>query len=112
METIRGVNCDYAVSKLLEKDLIVITGRKEDAPGQPLLYGTSKSFMDYFGINSTDDLPKLEDILVNQTVEPTVVQGDLPLEERAEEEEQAETASAPEVIYEDGEPDRSIQNQW
>ena len=83
MEIIRGVNCDYAVSKLLEKDLIVITGRKEDAPGQPLLYGTSKSFMDYFGINSTDELPKLEDILVNNNVEPTVVQGDLPLMEAA-----------------------------
>jgi segregation and condensation protein B len=74
METIRGVNCDYAVQKLLEKELIIITGRKENAPGQPLLYATSKTFMDYFGINSADDLPKLSDILTNENVEPTVVQ--------------------------------------
>src|SRR5579862_6720381 len=46
IEGIRGVNCDYAVQKLLEKDLVVITGRKEHAPGQPLLYATSKVFMD------------------------------------------------------------------
>src|SRR5690606_26392923 len=58
MEMIRGVNCDYAVQKLLEKDLVVISGRKEDAPGKPLIYNTSKSFMDYFGINSAEDLPK------------------------------------------------------
>lgn len=106
METIRGVNCDYAVSKLLEKDLVVITGRKEDAPGQPLLYGTSKTFMDYFGINSTNELPKLEDILVNQSVEATVVQGDLALEDRALEEEEQVT---PEVIYADGEPNDIVE---
>lgn len=64
IENIRGVNCDYAVQKLLEKDLIVITGRKENAPGQPLIYGTSKNFMDYFGINSAEELPKLSDIII------------------------------------------------
>src|SRR3982751_3743899 len=62
IENIRGVNCDYAVQKLLEKDLIIITGRKENAPGQPLVYATSKSFMDYFGINSVEDLPRLKDV--------------------------------------------------
>lgn len=61
VEQIRGVNCDYSIQKLLEKELITITG-KSDAPGRPLLYGTSRLFMDYFKLNSIDDLPELKDI--------------------------------------------------
>lgn len=60
MEQIRGVNCDYAVQKLLEKELVEIKG-KSDGIGRPLLYGTSQKFMDYFGINSLDQLPTLKD---------------------------------------------------
>jgi segregation and condensation protein B len=60
VEQIRGVNCDYTVQKLLEKELITITG-KSDSVGKPLLYGTSSIFMDYFGINSTKDLPQIND---------------------------------------------------
>lgn len=71
MELIRGVNCDYAVQKLLEKDLIIISGRKEDAVGKPLLYATSKSFMDYFGINSPADLPQIQEILQHEITEAT-----------------------------------------
>lgn len=66
IEAIRGVSCDYAVQKLLEKELIIISGRNEKAPGQPLLYSTSKNFMDYFGINSADDLPKLKEVISEQ----------------------------------------------
>ena len=73
MEAIRGVNCDYAVQKLLEKDLVIITGRNEDAVGKPLIYGTSKSFMDYFGINSTADLPKINEVLMEELVQATIV---------------------------------------
>jgi segregation and condensation protein B len=61
VEHIRGVNCDHTVQKLLEKELIVIGGRA-DGPGKPLLYKTSPLFMDYFGINSPKDLPKLKEI--------------------------------------------------
>jgi segregation and condensation protein B len=61
VENIRGVNCDHTVQKLLEKELIVISGR-QDGPGKPLLYKTSPLFMDYFGINSPKDLPKLKEI--------------------------------------------------
>ncbi|MEQ8702678.1 MAG: SMC-Scp complex subunit ScpB [Phaeodactylibacter sp.] len=57
MEKIRGVSCDYSVQKLLEKELVEITGRDE-GPGRPLLYGTSSKFMDYFGLKSLEDLPK------------------------------------------------------
>jgi len=71
IEAIRGVNCDYAVQRLLEKELVVITGRNENMPGKPLIYATSKSFMDYFGINSADDLPKIREVLAEQAVEAT-----------------------------------------
>lgn len=63
VEHIRGVNCDHTVQKLLEKELITIAGRAE-GPGKPLLYKTSALFMDYFGINSAKDLPKLKEIEV------------------------------------------------
>jgi segregation and condensation protein B len=73
MEAIRGVSCDYAVQKLLEKDLIVISGRNEKLPGHPLVYSTSKTFMDYFGINTAEDLPKIKEVLPEQLVEPTII---------------------------------------
>jgi segregation and condensation protein B len=61
IERIRGVNCDFVIQKLLEKELISIIGRSDEV-GKPLLYGTSQFFMNYFGINSVDDLPKLKDL--------------------------------------------------
>ena len=73
IESIRGVNCDYSIQKLLEKELIIITGRNEQLPGKPLVYCTSKSFMDYFGINSPNELPKINDILSEQIISPTLV---------------------------------------
>ncbi len=73
IESIRGVSSDYALQKLLEKELIIISGRNEKAPGQPLLYSTSKNFMDYFGINSAEDLPKIKEVIAEQLVEPTVI---------------------------------------
>ncbi len=84
IEIIRGVNCDYAVQKLLEKDLIVIVGRNENSPGKPLIYATSKSFMDYFGINSPDDLPKIKEVLNQEIIEATKIE-DLQNEIRFEE---------------------------
>ncbi len=60
IEQIRGVNCDYTIQKLLEKELVEIQGRS-DGPGRPLLYGTSEKFMNYFGLKSIKDLPQLKD---------------------------------------------------
>ena len=57
LEKIRGVSCDYAIQKLLEKELVTITGRSESV-GKPLLYGVTDKFMDYFGIRSLNDLPQ------------------------------------------------------
>jgi segregation and condensation protein B len=73
IESIRGVNCDYAVQKLLEKDLVVIAGRNEEAVGKPLIYTTSKSFMDYFGINSKEDLPKINEVLMEELIQSTII---------------------------------------
>jgi segregation and condensation protein B len=73
IEAIRGVNCDYSIQKLLEKELIVISGRNEQMVGKPLIYATSRHFMDYFGINSSDELPKISEVLAEQVVMPTLV---------------------------------------
>ena len=78
IESIRGVSSDYSVQKLLEKDLIIISGRNEKLPGHPLVYATSKSFMDYFGINSPEDLPKIKEVLAEAAVQPAIIQ---PVEE-------------------------------
>ncbi|MBX9732887.1 MAG: SMC-Scp complex subunit ScpB [Chitinophagaceae bacterium] len=73
IEAIRGVNSDYSIQKLLEKELILISGRNEQMPGKPLVYATSKTFMDYFGINTAADLPKIKEVLAEQIVEGTII---------------------------------------
>ena len=73
VEAIRGVNSDYSIQKLLEKELIIISGRNENLPGKPLIYCTSKTFMDYFGINSADDLPKIKEVLAEQSVQAATI---------------------------------------
>ncbi|HBG61510.1 MAG: SMC-Scp complex subunit ScpB [Omnitrophica WOR_2 bacterium GWF2_38_59] len=60
IELIRGVNSDGVVAHLFNKELIKIVGRK-DVPGRPYLYGTTKQFLEYFGLKSMDTLPKLEE---------------------------------------------------
>lgn len=60
IENIRGVNCDYAVQKLLDKGLVEIKG-KADTIGRPMLYGTTQKFMEYFGINDLTELPTPKD---------------------------------------------------
>ncbi len=62
IEQIRGVNSDYSVHKLLEKELINILGKAEK-PGKPILYGVSQYFLDYFGLNSISEMPELKEIL-------------------------------------------------
>lgn len=61
IENIRGVNVDGVVKTLLERNLVSIEGR-EKAPGNPLLYGTTKYFLEYFGLKSLESLPKLKEI--------------------------------------------------
>jgi len=61
LETIRGVNSDYILNNLLEKNLITIKGRAETI-GRPLLYVTTDDFLKYFGLNTISDLPKPREI--------------------------------------------------
>jgi segregation and condensation protein B len=61
IESIRGVNCDYVLSTLLEKDLATIMGRAPTV-GRPLLYGTSQEFLKHFGLNDLNDLPRPREI--------------------------------------------------
>lgn len=98
IELIRGVNCDYAVQKLLEKELIVISGRKEEAVGKPLIYATSKSFMDYFGINSADDLPKIKEILNQEFIEATKVEREENIEKIEEEKEEEQPGDEEQIM--------------
>ena len=80
IEAIRGVNSEYSVQKLLEKELIIISGRNEEMPGKPLVYCTSRTFMDYFGLNSPGELPSINEVLMDQPIEPYVMTGDNPVE--------------------------------
>lgn len=71
IEEIRGVKCDRAIQSLVSKDLIEEVGRA-DAIGRPILYGTTKAFLDYFGLASIKELPEpkhmdVEDALDEQT---------------------------------------------
>lgn len=81
IEFIRGVSADYSIQKLLEKDLIVITGRNENMVGKPLTYATSKNFMDYLGINNSGELPNLKDITNIEIVLPTDASEAMPEDE-------------------------------
>ena len=67
LEKIRGVSCDYALQKLLEKELVTITGRA-DSVGKPLLYGVTDRFMDYFGIRSLTDLPQPKEFKLPESI--------------------------------------------
>jgi segregation and condensation protein B len=60
IEAIRGVNSDGVVKTLLERRLVKILGRKE-APGRPLMYGTTKEFLQYFGLKDLSGLPTLKE---------------------------------------------------
>ena len=63
IEKIRGVSCDHAISKLIEFDLLEDVGRLE-APGHPLLFGTTEQFLRSFGVKSIGDLPAISPELV------------------------------------------------
>ena len=65
IEKIRGVSCDHAINKLLEYELITELGRK-DAPGRPLLFGTTEQFLRCFGVKSIEELPELSLVQVEE----------------------------------------------
>ncbi|MCR4616589.1 MAG: SMC-Scp complex subunit ScpB [Lachnospiraceae bacterium] len=65
IEKVRGVSCDHAINKLLEYDLIQELGRL-DAPGKPLLFGTTEQFLRSFGVHSLDELPEINPVQVEE----------------------------------------------
>ncbi len=65
IEKVRGVSCDHAVNRLLEFDLIAEVGRM-DAPGRPLLFGTTEQFLRSFGVKSIEDLPELSAVQIEE----------------------------------------------
>lgn len=96
VELIRGVNSDGVVAHLLDKELIKVVGRK-DVPGRPYMYGTTKQFLEYFGLKSLDDLPALEEF---PALQPTLVNRsaqEAGQETASEDGESASRVDAPEV---------------
>jgi segregation and condensation protein B len=71
IEQIRGVSCDYAVQKLLEKELIELRGKAETV-GRPVLYGTTTRFLQGFGLNEIRDLPQLRDVVADEDTAPMI----------------------------------------
>ena len=64
IDEIRGIDSSYVIRKLVLKNLIKDLGRS-DAPGRPILYGVTDEFLDYFGLSSIDELPKLEEVEID-----------------------------------------------
>ena len=65
IERIRGVSCDHANNKLLEYNLITELGRL-DAPGRPLLFGTTEQFLRSFGVKSLEELPEMNPVQIEE----------------------------------------------
>lgn len=65
IERVRGVSCDHAINKLLEYDLITELGRL-DAPGRPLLFGTTEQFLRSFGVKSLEELPEINPVQLEE----------------------------------------------
>ena len=88
IDTIRGVDSNYAVNSLIDKELIKTVGRL-DAPGRPMLYGTTEKFLRVFGLNSLSELPNTElttlnvNIDANGEVDTTQLVMQIPIEETA-----------------------------
>lgn len=70
IEAIRGVNSDGVIKTLIDRRLIKVFGRKE-APGRPLMYGTTKEFLRCFGLNDLSELPTIREIQEIGEVEPS-----------------------------------------
>ena len=71
VELLRNVNVDGVIKSLLEKNLIRVSGRKK-VPGRPYVFGTTRQFLEYFGLKSLEELPKMEEFreLAKEDIEP------------------------------------------
>ena len=87
IEKIRGVNSDRSVNKLVELELVKEVGRL-DAPGRPMLFGTTEEFLRTFGVGSIDELPVISEDMVEQYKEEAEYEIASELKEEAMNEEQ------------------------
>lgn len=83
IEKVRGVKSDHAVNKLVEYELVVEVGRL-DAPGRPILFGTTEEFLRRFGLRSPEELPQLEEENINQIREEVTQEVALQLQDNAQ----------------------------
>lgn len=79
IEGIRGVKCDHAVNKLIEYNLVCEVGRL-DAPGRPLLFGTTEDFLRCFGVTSVEDLPTVDEVKMEDIKQEALEEAQLELE--------------------------------
>lgn len=84
IEHIRGVNSDGVIASLLERKLVAIVGRSQKV-GRALLYGTTRKFLEYFGLNELDELPRLEELVLPEDDVMPHNQVELELESEKEE---------------------------
>jgi len=93
IELLRNVNVDGVMKSLLDKNLIRISGRKK-VPGRPFVFGTTKQFLEYFGLKSLDELPKMEDfsslVKQNEPAEIEAIEEEKTVEELNEPKEPAQ----------------------
>lgn len=92
IESIRGVNVDGVIKSLTDKGLIRIAGRR-DTPGRPFVYGTTRQFLEYFGLKSLDELPKIEEF-VQAAAKAQEEKTEENTEEKTEEKKEAQNESA------------------
>jgi segregation and condensation protein B len=89
IEHIRGVNSDGVIASLLERKLAAIVGRSQKV-GRALLYGTTQQFLEYFGLNSLEELPRLEELVLPEDETSSLNQVELELDSGREEFESKE----------------------
>jgi segregation and condensation protein B len=75
IEALRRVNVDGVMKSLVDKNLIRIVGRKK-APGSPFVFGTNRQFLEYFGLKSLEELPKLQDLKANLPTDESLLKND------------------------------------
>jgi segregation and condensation protein B len=93
LEAVRGVSCDGMLQKLLDRELVKISGRA-DLPGRPLLYATTELFLEHFGITDIEELPNIGELRKVELPDGTEEDGDEEKQEQTTSTEEAETQLA------------------
>jgi len=94
VEAVRGVQCGEILRQLMERDLVRIAGRSEEL-GRPFLYGTTKRFLQVFGLRHLDELPRAEEVRPSRQVAPQEDQADLAGDAHKEHPSEAPAGSPP-----------------